>query len=305
MPLQTSIRAEGFRSLREGEPVEFDVEPGEDGRNKAINVSGPGGAPPLVNNTKSLRSHHGLQVPRSMHIMWLLVPASHVHIRAKAAAKRGACCVTQGAPKRPQLQQRRGQLQQQQPPSPMMLASAAAQQQQLQHQYAAAAQQYGYPQMYPGSYPGAGSYPPGPGMGGMYQQQRPHGIPPGAMPGGGMAGMPGGMRPPLGIPGSMPVGMPEYGGYPGQQQQGQPGQGRGGGRWPGGGVADRRPPPGTPGVSSGLQVGCYIAAGSSAQADWQPQPHKCRWPVPDSSAGMQPGQSADAGRIVAAGMPAS
>ena len=49
--LQTSIRAEGFRSLREGEEVEFDVEPGEDGRNKAINVSGPGGAPPLVSAT--------------------------------------------------------------------------------------------------------------------------------------------------------------------------------------------------------------------------------------------------------------
>ncbi len=48
MSLQSSIRAEGFRSLREGEFVEFDVEPGEDGRNKAINVSGPGGAAPLV-----------------------------------------------------------------------------------------------------------------------------------------------------------------------------------------------------------------------------------------------------------------
>ena len=48
MSLQSSIRAEGFRSLREGEVVEFDVEPGEDGRNKAINVSGPGGAAPLV-----------------------------------------------------------------------------------------------------------------------------------------------------------------------------------------------------------------------------------------------------------------
>ena len=49
--MQTSIRAEGFRSLREGEEVEFDVEPGEDGRNKAINVTGPGGAPPLVGAT--------------------------------------------------------------------------------------------------------------------------------------------------------------------------------------------------------------------------------------------------------------
>ncbi len=45
---QTSIRAEGFRSLREGEEVEFDVDPGEDGRHKAVNVTGPGGAAPLV-----------------------------------------------------------------------------------------------------------------------------------------------------------------------------------------------------------------------------------------------------------------
>lgn len=31
---QTNILAEGFRSLREGETVEFDVEVGQDGRNK-------------------------------------------------------------------------------------------------------------------------------------------------------------------------------------------------------------------------------------------------------------------------------
>lgn len=48
LSLQSSIRAEGFRSLREGEDVEFDVEPGEDGRNKAVNVTGPSGAAPLV-----------------------------------------------------------------------------------------------------------------------------------------------------------------------------------------------------------------------------------------------------------------
>lgn len=43
---QTSIVAEGFRSLREGERVEFDTEVSEDGRAKAINVTGPDGAPP-------------------------------------------------------------------------------------------------------------------------------------------------------------------------------------------------------------------------------------------------------------------
>lgn len=40
---QTSIHAEGFRSLREGEDVEFSVEAGEDGRTKALDVTSPGG----------------------------------------------------------------------------------------------------------------------------------------------------------------------------------------------------------------------------------------------------------------------
>ncbi|KAL2651145.1 hypothetical protein R1flu_019273 [Riccia fluitans] len=41
---QTSIHAEGFRSLREGELVEFTVEVGDDGRTKALDVTGPGGS---------------------------------------------------------------------------------------------------------------------------------------------------------------------------------------------------------------------------------------------------------------------
>ncbi|BBM97229.1 cold shock protein [Marchantia polymorpha subsp. ruderalis] len=41
---QTSIHAEGFRSLREGESVEFTVEVGEDNRTKALDVTGPGGS---------------------------------------------------------------------------------------------------------------------------------------------------------------------------------------------------------------------------------------------------------------------
>lgn len=43
---QSSIDADGFRSLREGEVVEFFVETGEDGRMKAVKVTGPDGAPP-------------------------------------------------------------------------------------------------------------------------------------------------------------------------------------------------------------------------------------------------------------------
>lgn len=41
---------DGFRSLRLGEAVEFNVEEA-DGRIKAIDVTGPGGAPPQVCDT--------------------------------------------------------------------------------------------------------------------------------------------------------------------------------------------------------------------------------------------------------------
>lgn len=42
---QSNIHSKGFRSLQEGEVVEFDVEHGQDGRVKAVNVTGPGGGP--------------------------------------------------------------------------------------------------------------------------------------------------------------------------------------------------------------------------------------------------------------------
>ena len=42
---QTSIHSQGFRSLSEGEAVEFLIEDGEDGRPKAVEVSGPNGEP--------------------------------------------------------------------------------------------------------------------------------------------------------------------------------------------------------------------------------------------------------------------
>lgn len=43
---QSNIASEGFRSLREGESVEYDTETSPDGRTKAINVTGPKGSPP-------------------------------------------------------------------------------------------------------------------------------------------------------------------------------------------------------------------------------------------------------------------
>ncbi|CAN0878830.1 Cold shock domain-containing protein 4 [Linum grandiflorum] len=42
---QSSIRTEGFRSLAEGEDVEYQIENSDDGRTKAVDVSGPDGAP--------------------------------------------------------------------------------------------------------------------------------------------------------------------------------------------------------------------------------------------------------------------
>ncbi|KAG1354102.1 glycine-rich protein 2 [Cocos nucifera] len=40
---QTSIKAEGYRTLTEGEQVEFIVAEGDDGRTKAVDVTGPDG----------------------------------------------------------------------------------------------------------------------------------------------------------------------------------------------------------------------------------------------------------------------
>jgi cold shock CspA family protein len=40
---QTAIQVQGFRSLAEGEPVEYKMIT-EDGRTKAVDVTGPGGA---------------------------------------------------------------------------------------------------------------------------------------------------------------------------------------------------------------------------------------------------------------------
>ncbi|XP_078440883.1 cold shock protein 2-like [Wolffia australiana] len=47
---QTSIRTDGFRVLTDGKAVEFEVEHGDDGRRKAVHVTGPGGGGPACYN---------------------------------------------------------------------------------------------------------------------------------------------------------------------------------------------------------------------------------------------------------------
>lgn len=47
-PAQSNIETTGYRSLKEGEEVEFDLVVAEDGKKKAYRVTGPGGAPPQV-----------------------------------------------------------------------------------------------------------------------------------------------------------------------------------------------------------------------------------------------------------------
>ncbi|KAH7671205.1 cellular nucleic acid-binding protein [Dioscorea alata] len=41
---QTSIRSDGFRTLSDGDTVEFSVEHGDDGRTRAVDVTGPNGS---------------------------------------------------------------------------------------------------------------------------------------------------------------------------------------------------------------------------------------------------------------------
>ncbi|DBA82790.1 TPA: hypothetical protein ACH3X1_007016 [Trebouxia sp. C0004] len=58
---QTSIQTEGFRSLSEGEPVEDYLEAGDDGRTKAVQVTGPKGAPPQGSGRQDARKRTPLE----------------------------------------------------------------------------------------------------------------------------------------------------------------------------------------------------------------------------------------------------
>ncbi|XP_017641023.1 cold shock protein 2-like [Gossypium arboreum] len=55
---QSSIRSDGFRSLADGEEVEFVIDSSEGGRTKAVDVTGPNGNP-VRGTTRSGRSGGG------------------------------------------------------------------------------------------------------------------------------------------------------------------------------------------------------------------------------------------------------
>jgi cold shock CspA family protein len=56
---QSAIQSEGFRSLREGEPVEFFIETSDDGRAKAVQVTGPNGANPEGAPRRQFNDYNG------------------------------------------------------------------------------------------------------------------------------------------------------------------------------------------------------------------------------------------------------
>lgn len=51
---QSNVVMEGFRSLRQGEQVEFEVEATEGSQQQAVRVCGPDGVPPLVSRDPKL-----------------------------------------------------------------------------------------------------------------------------------------------------------------------------------------------------------------------------------------------------------
>ncbi|KAK8970668.1 Glycine-rich protein 2 [Platanthera guangdongensis] len=50
---QSSIKADGFRTLADGEAIEFAISEGDDGRTKAVDVTGPSGEYVQGNNQSS------------------------------------------------------------------------------------------------------------------------------------------------------------------------------------------------------------------------------------------------------------
>jgi cold shock CspA family protein len=54
---QSAIRTEGFRSLSDGEQVEYDIITEANGRKKADNVTGPNGAQ-IIGANRSVKKNH-------------------------------------------------------------------------------------------------------------------------------------------------------------------------------------------------------------------------------------------------------
>jgi hypothetical protein len=216
--LQSNIETNGFRSLQEGEEVEFDLVIGDDEKKKAYRVTGPGGAPPLgsmVDPSRLAFSAAGRGMAMRPFDASAYPPGAPPYVHTPPAAY--------GHQQHHLQQHQSHNQQQQQQGSPLGSGGSGG------HGSSGAGQG---PMTQPGFYPpmpSAEAY-----MAGYYAMAGPA---PGGGGGGGGGGYPGG-----------PPGGP---GYPGQMF----GRGRGqyfpGGRnWAGA----RPPPPGQPGFSSGLQV---------------------------------------------------
>lgn len=277
---QTSIKAEGFRSLMEGESVEFDLEVGDDGRNKAVNVTGPRGAPPQGAPRRSPMHISRRQHPSQQHQQSQCMPPpqhlAHSHtlggmqmgIPPNQMVQPGSAMYSMQAGSGAEFPHQHHQHHQQQPLGPHQ-QSRSQQHQHLQHwtqggltpgmySLSMQQQQQQQPQYSLGTAGYLSSMPEN-------QIQRMQGNLPPAGYYNGRSAMP--MNSLSGTQwfgNRMAVGPPPP--QPHQHQQHHPqhptmmlhqqphGSSSRGMTAPGGGVADRRPPPGTPGVSSGLQV---------------------------------------------------
>ena len=91
---QSNIETTGYRSLKEGEDVEYDLVVAEDGKKKAFRVTGPGGAPPQVRAAcpgwTGKRCSAGC-VAGSMSAERLCLQAAHYSHQLSWASRDGGC----------------------------------------------------------------------------------------------------------------------------------------------------------------------------------------------------------------------
>lgn len=72
---QSNIETTGYRSLQQGEEVEFDLVVGEDGKRKAFHVTGPQGAPPQVHTGQQQQQHWAASSSSSSSLQFAAGPA--------------------------------------------------------------------------------------------------------------------------------------------------------------------------------------------------------------------------------------